>query len=490
MTQSSPASGSFVFSDHEDYARMRGLLRDAGFMDRRVLDTVGFSDLEVIKGNDHPLLLERTATGSTLHVLIRLFLMEMPVDIKVLERAIRPMTVASWAEAGLVRCQGEEVIAAVKLLPFQNLVLAFDLTSIMQTPLRKNYVMGIGSSTITLSNLTIRRHSACTLDLGCGCGVHAFLASPHSDNVVAVDINPRAVQMAKFNAKLNGITNLQCLEGDFFSPVQGRKFDLIVSNPPFVISPENRFVYRDGGMDADSVTRRIVKEAPNFLNDGGFCQILCNWAELSGEDWRKRLETWFTDTGCDAWVMRSESLTGATYASTWIRHTELFDSETDFPRRFSKWMAYYEKLGIESIGMGLITMRRAASKENWFRADDSPEKMLGPCGESVATGFELRDFLENVKDDHDLLNSALRYSPDIRLEQHFEPCEQGWRVSDTAISLKKGLAYRGNSDGRKPLYTLLPEMASMLGTDTEKIIRPVCELVRKLISQGFLLPYQ
>jgi SAM-dependent methyltransferase len=290
MTSSSPASGSFVFSDHEDYARMRGLLRDAGFMDRRVLDTVGFSDLEVIKGNDHPLLLERTATGSTLHVLIRLFLMEMPVDIKILERAIRPMTVASWTEAGLIKCQGEEVRAAVKLLPFQNLVLAFDLTSIMQTPLRKNYVMGIGSSTITLSNLTIRRHSACTLDLGCGCAVHAFLASPHSDNVVAVDINPRAAQMAKFNAKLNGITNFECVEGDFFSPVQGRKFDLIVSNPPFVISPENRFVYRDGGMNADSVTRRIVKEAPNFLNEGGFCQILCNWAELSGEDWGKTLD--------------------------------------------------------------------------------------------------------------------------------------------------------------------------------------------------------
>lgn len=165
------------------------------------------------------------------------------------------MTPDSWQQAGLVRRHGTQVSAAVKLLPFRNLILAFDLPAMLLTPLRRHYVMGIGGSTITLSQLTIRRPSRHTLDLGCGCGVHAFLAAPHSRQVAAVDLNPRAVQLAAFNARLN---NINCLEGDFFGPVGEQKFDLIISNPPFVISPETRFIYRDGGMEADSVCRGIA----------------------------------------------------------------------------------------------------------------------------------------------------------------------------------------------------------------------------------------
>lgn len=374
MKHSANTSPLFDFQDQDDFGRLRDLLTRVGYMDSSVLDTIGINDLPAIKGNNHPLLLERTNTGSLLHTLIRLFLMEMSVERSILEKAIQPMTIESWKQSGLVHCRAKEVVAAIKLLPFQNLVVAFDLTSIMQTPLRENYVMGIGSSTITLLNLTIRRQSRRTLDLGAGCGVHAFLATPHSEHTVAVDINPRAVQLAQFNAKLNAITNIECLQGDFFEPVADQKFDLVISNPPFVISPETRFIYRDGGMEADSVTRRIVREVPRFLHKGGFCQILCNWAETNGQDWQKRLENWFEGTGCDAWVMRSESLTAATYASTWIKHTEFFDQETEFAERFRKWMAYYERLGIESVGAGLITMRKAEGKANWFRADESQKK--------------------------------------------------------------------------------------------------------------------
>ncbi len=289
MTPSGKASHLFDFQDQDDYGRLRNLLSRVGYMDSSVLDSIGIRDLPAIKGNNHPLLLERTSSGSPLHTLIRLFLMEMVVEKSILEKAIKPMTVAAWQEAGLVHCLGTKIKAAIELLPFQDLVLAFDLTSIMQTPLRENYVMGIGSSTITLSNLTIRRQSRRTLDLGSGCGVHAFLAAQHSDKSVAVDINPRAVQLAKFNAKLNDIGNIECLHGDFFKPVSDQRFDLIISNPPFVISPETRFIYRDGGMEADAVTRRIVRNVSPLLHEGGYCQILCNWAELKDQDWRKKV---------------------------------------------------------------------------------------------------------------------------------------------------------------------------------------------------------
>jgi hypothetical protein len=170
------------------------------------------------------------------------------------------------------------------------------------------------------------------------------------------------------------------------------------------------------------------------LHHGGFCQILCNWAQKGGSDWQQQMEEWFVGTGCDVWVMRSESLTPAAYASKWIRHTEFNDEETEFSQRFHQWLDYYDRLGIESFGAGLITMRRSEHGANWFHADESPDRMLGPCGDYLARGFELRDFLETVKDGRALLGCRLQYSPDMRLEQQFSPSAQGWKVTGSSTT--------------------------------------------------------
>ncbi len=493
------ASQTFDFQDQEDFARLHDRLVQVGYLDPGLLEALGLKDFSGIKCDDHGVLLERINTDSALHTLVRLFLMEQTVEKTRVERALLPLTISSLVNAGLVFCRADGIRAAVKLLPFQGLALAFDLTAFMETDLRENYVMGVGASTITLSNLTIRRPSRQTLDLGAGCGVQAFLASQHSDHTIAVDINPRANQLSRFNAKLNQLPTVECLQGDFFGPVAGQTFDLVVSNPPFVISPETRFIYRDGGLEADSVTRRIVQTVPGYLNEGGYCQILCNWAQIKGRPWQDRLAEWFDKTGCDAWVMRSESLAADIYASTWIRHTEFFDREMEFKDRLHKWMAYYQNLDIESVGAGLITMRKSSARQNWFRADESPEKMVGPCGECVQKGFERKDFLETVQDDQVLLNSRLCLSPDIRLEQQFEPGDGQWKPNKTLISLARGFVYKGSTDplmanliikcnGKRLLKELLPDIAHTLGAPLEQMTPAICRLIRKFIEQGFLLP--
>lgn len=498
MTHAEENTAFFCFRDRDDFRRLRDFFNSAGYNDKGVLECLAVKDFPSIRGNDVPLLLRRTNRGTPLDTLIRLFLIEVPVDVETLKSAIRPMPLESWLEAGLVEINGKSVEAAVKILPYQNLWLAFDRTRMLQTNYQSNYVMGIGSSTLTLSNLVVRKNVGRTLDLGTGCGIQALLAARHSDHVVATDINPRAVRMAEFNARLNGLTHVECVQGDLFEPIQGQKFDLVITNPPFVISPEKRYIYRDGGMPADDICRKIVREVPHYLNEGGFCQILCNWLEKTGQDWRQRLADWFAGTGCDGWVMRSENRDAATYASTWIRHTEQ-DNPDQYARRFEKWMAYYDELGIEGISAGLITMRRSGGHANWFRADDAPEKMLGPCGEYIAQGFELRDFLENSKDNKKLLEQRLRVSPHIGLDRHFVPSDKGWLESVQSIHLTQGFAYSGNIDpyvvnfimrcnGGRRLKDLLSDMAASLGKDLAAIAPSFCDLVRGLIERGFLLP--
>lgn len=76
--------------------------------------------------------------------------------------------------------------------------------------------------------------SAEVLDMGTGSGVCAVFAARHARRVVAVDINPAAVRCARVNALLNRLEDrIEACHGDLFTPVAGRRFDLILFNPPF-----------------------------------------------------------------------------------------------------------------------------------------------------------------------------------------------------------------------------------------------------------------
>ncbi len=488
----------FRFRDPDDFSRLRERFAAVGFTDRGVAEAIGIDKVRSISGQDVPLLLRRTNRDTPLDTLVRLLLIHVPVSEDACRRAIAPLSLEDWIACGLVEREGGEVRASVQVVPFEGFYLASDLPRRVEAGLATDFVMGVGSSSLTLANLTIRRPSRRTLDLGTGCGFQALLASRHSDEVVAVDRNPRAVRLAEFNARLNGCAHIECLEGDLFEPVRGHSFDLVVTNPPFVISPESRYIYRDSGMRGDEISRTIVREVGSLLAEGGFCQILCNWAHRRGEDWRQRLAQWVEGTGCDAWVIRSDTLDAAGYAAKWIRHTER-DAPDVFAERFRQWTDYYDQCGIEAISGGLITLRRRRAAAHWFRADDAPERMLGPAGESVARGFELHDFLEAYPDDSSLAQAVLRRSPDVRLHQRLEPCDEGWSLAEVEMRLERGLAYSGSvdlyiahlaarCDGRRRLGELLDELAQAAGEDPATLAPACLAVVRRLVERGFLLP--
>lgn len=489
-------SALFTFRDPDDFRRLREALDRAGYRDKGVLGALGISEMGAIKGTDEGILLRRTRGGSPLETLIRLFLIEAPVDEGALQRAVHPLRVESVAEAGLVETRGGEAVAAVKLIPVGTLWIVFDSLKRLREG-SADFVMGVGTSTMTLANLTVRRQAGATLDLGSGCGLHALLASPHSGRVAAVDRNPRAVGMAAFNARLNGLSNIECLEGDLFGPVGGRAFDLVVSNPPFVISPGQRYVYRDSGMRGDEICRKIVREVPRFLNNGGYCQMICNWVENRSEEWTETLRSWFEGTGCDVWVMRSHKGDAETYATVWIRGTELRNT-ADFAAEFDRWVTYYEEQGIEGMGMGVIAMRRREGASNWFMAEDGPDRMLGACGEAVLRGFSAMDFLETVRDDGALLGARLRAAPDMTLQRTYEPTPEGWSETDVEIRCRQGFVYPGKidryvadlitaCDGRRSLGEVLAPLTAAVANRSE-ILSASCRIVRRLVEKGFLRP--
>ena len=119
----------------------------------------------------------------------------------------------------------------------------------------------IGPS-VTLADLTVRRPVRTALDVGTGCGIQALLAARHAEHIVA-DRRERArarVRGPERRSQRGGQHRVP-RPGSFFEPVEGELFGLVVCNPPYVISPESAYLFRDSGLGRDRVSERLVGRA-------------------------------------------------------------------------------------------------------------------------------------------------------------------------------------------------------------------------------------
>jgi SAM-dependent methyltransferase len=266
--------------------------------------------------------------------------------------------------------------------------------------------------------LTIRRPVESALDLGCGCGLQSLLAARHSEMVTATDINPRAVDMTRLNAQINGLFNIEVLEGSYFEPVKGRLFDLILANPPYVISPENKLIYRD--TTGDAYLHQLIREIPAFLTEGGYAQLLSNWIHGKDEPWWQPLETTLDGLGMDAWLIRNGSLGPEVYADLWLGQDNLPKKDKRKHERTKKaWLEWYREQGIEQIALGGIILRRRTSEQNWVCSASVTKSLLeSPAGEQIARLFEAQDFLSELTNNEELLETAL-----IPLDMDIQPGE-------------------------------------------------------------------
>jgi len=481
--------------DAAQYARIRDVLARAGYTDEGVVKVLGVDSLSRLRDRRLPALLQRTGGGTPLDTLVRLFILDQPVAHAAAARAIAPMTVDEWAAMLLVERDGEVVRPCVQLRCYQGMVLAYDFLRRGKGGVRRDYVMSVSPSTLVLLGMTVRRQNRAALDLGSGCGIQAFVAAAHSDRVVGVDTNPRAIAIARFNAGLNAIDNVEFREGSMFAPVAGERFDLIVSNPPFIISPDNRHLFLNSGEDDDAICRKLAQSAPGYLAEGGYCIFNANWAIVDGEDWHARLAGWFAGTGCDAFVVGQGIVETAEYAASLI---EVGDDTPEYLRLFDEWMAYYRARRIVAVGRGVIVMQRTSAHRNWFEADVGPVEFAFPSGEDVRRLIEARTYLHSLGEDG-LLDARLRVSDNVRLEQTLKRSDVGWLPVSGLLRRVDGLAYSGSIDattaalvakydGQRPVRAHLDDLAAALDAPLHAVTPGALAIIRRLVEQGFLLP--
>jgi methylase of polypeptide subunit release factors len=201
-------------------------------------------------------------------------------------------------QLGLATEDGPLLVPRARIVPTEGVYLAFDTFSDGEND-PPGWVASF-TRRLLARFAHARRQVARALDIGTGNGVHALLAAGHAGEVIATDINPRALAFTQISAALNDIDNVETRLGSLFEPVVGETFGLITCNAPYVISPKARWQYRDAGFPGDEFSRLVVTSAAAHLEDVGFDQELVSWLAASEDEPDEHVHEWLDGNGCDA----------------------------------------------------------------------------------------------------------------------------------------------------------------------------------------------
>jgi methylase of polypeptide subunit release factors len=420
--------------------------------------------------------------------MIRLFLLQKSVPESLVRKAFPGVDLVA---AGIVEVSGGEARALLDIRPFaedgREWWVVADLTPGLdgrREVMRSDYVLGIAPASLSLVQLTVPIKVERALDIGTGCGVQSLHLAARANQLTATDVNPRALRFARWTAALNGI-ELDVRDGSLYDPVRGERFDLIVSNPPYVISPPGGdLTYRETEFTGDGVVEQLVRQAPEHLTDGGWCQLLANWTCVRGEDWQERIAGWTADRS--AWAVQREQLDTTEYVELWLRDAGLHGT-AEYTSRYDDWMRYLDDHNVEAIGMGWITLHNV---EGTLDAEAWPYEIERPIGPHVLHRFERKEGLPT-----DLTALHLRIADDVIQETTGQPGaedpativlrrQRGMRRAEQVDTVLAGFV--GACDGDLSTGQILAALADLMDRPVVDVLSEYLPQVRNLVVEGFL----
>ena len=484
--------------------RLQGALDAAGYTYDGVAGLLGPTAHAALSRNETTPGLRATRGGSALETLTRLWPLQGAVDLDAAEAAL-PGLVDPLCVAGLLERSVASVRARVDVRPYadehRTWWVVSDLTPGLDAAANRvaaDHVLGVSAASTSLAQLTVRRATGRALDLGTGCGVQSLHLAGHVETVVATDVNPRALAMARLTAALNAV-RLEVRAGSLFEPVRRERFDLVVTNPPFVVSPGTGelLTYRDSGLPGDEVVRRVVTGAPRHLAPGGVAHVLANWVHVEGEPWQDRVTAWLPREGaperCDAWVVQREVADPAQYVELWLRDAG-HDRSPDYTRRYDAWVGWFEQQRVTGVGFGWVTLRRTDRDVPTVRVEEWPYEVEQPLGPEVDAWLRRTDLLAGLDDDA-LLAGHWRVRADVRQETVGAPGaadpevvvlrqQRGLRRARRVDTAEAGLV--GACDGELSAARIIDAVAELLSQDAVTLRRRLTLTLRELVAEGFL----
>lgn len=453
------------------------------------------------RGLREPILRALGARADVLPTLGRLWVLGMPQPVDAVEAALPRLGTGGAVAVGLARVDGGMVHPEALIRP-QSFVdadgvgewwIASDLDEIaLGDALPADHVLGVGGASRTLAELVIPVPVERALDLGTGCGIQALLVSRHAGRVVATDISARALAYAEVNAQLNGVHNIEFRRGSLFEPVAGESFDLIVSNPPFVITPRAggvpAYEYRDGGLVGDALVEEFLRRVPTHLAPGGIAQLLGNWESRAGASGLDRVRSWVGDE-LDAWVIQREELTPLSYAELWIRDGGTLPRDAAFTRLLAAWLDDFAERGVTAVGFGYIVLRRGASRPP-LRRFETLAQPVSNLGLALGAGLAAHDSLAAG------IPKRLLVAPDVTEARHLMPGEDDPSVIELrqgggfgrTVGVDSALAgFVGACDGELTVSQIVGALADLFDVPLADLWAQLEPRIRQLVLDGFLL---
>ncbi|HJV97635.1 MAG TPA: methyltransferase [Arthrobacter sp.] len=477
--------------------------------------------------------------GSTaaLAAVVRLWLLAEPQARETLDAALPGIRADGLAELGLVEPVPGTVLVQAKadLRPYgwdgtegedadgsggAELWVASDLAAHQQAGvLRHDHVLGIGQASTTLVQTTVRRHVAKALDLGTGCGIQSFHLLHHAEHVTATDISERALAFTRFNLLLNAEAlhidpghledRVSLRLGSLLEPVAGEEFELVVSNPPFVITPRTlgedasgQFTYRDGGLPGDDIVASLVGALPSVLAPAGTAQLLGNWEVTAGTSWPERPQNW-AGSDVDAWFIQREQVGPEQYAETWLQDASESRDRQHYQDAYAAYLDDFASRDVEGIGFGMVYLRRpaAGARPVIRRFEEITYPIEQPIGPHLGAAVERSDWLaaNSLEDAH------LLVADDVTEERHQRPgaehpgvilLRQGAGLRRTNLLSTELAGFVSACDGDLTVGQIAGALEALLGgslagedgfdggTFRSGLLADVANLVR----DGFLLP--
>ena len=477
---------------------MRGVLREANYSADGLVAAFGHAEPPSPHLRTLPWLLDRTGEESQFHTLVRLFFMNVAVPRETLERTLPAWFADLCRDHGMVSEDAGETRATMLINAEREFLIASDPYRRMLSPERLDHVLTVNPTSVHLAQFALRTPVATTLDLAAGGGIQALFAADSSTEVLATDLNERAVAYARFNARLNGLENIRCVVGDGFAAAEGRTFDRILCNPPFVLAPALEYLYRDSGMELDLFCQGLVAEAPAHLNEGGCFQMIFEWVQREDDpDWQTPLRTWFDGSGCDVWVIKEYTDSPEDYTQLRLREV-IADGPDAEAELFLRWVESLRQRRVKTINGGLVLMRRR-SGPTWTRFEALTEPTDGPFNAAVAGALVRFDFLAAHESDDSLLAARLRLSPEARVDQRYAVSDRDWRSERIRLRLMAGVPrsvklaadmanFLAQLDGSRTLGEAAEALAKETGNDPAHVRGEVVRVVRDFMELGFILP--
>lgn len=404
-------------------------------------------------------------------------------------RALAPAAAGSLARAGLLERRRAAWRSRLTVGGHGDVFVVGDLERRGQ---RRDRVDGYTSAADLARRLAVPVGGGRLLDLGTGSGIHALLAARAGATAVGADLNARALRLAALSAELSGIEGVQWLQGSWYEPVAGQRFDRIVCVAPYVVSPDSEFTFRDGAPGEEHPVRTVAAGAPAHLERGGCALVMCCWGHGADEDWQRTPMRWLAPRGADVLLVRLSHADPAHYALEWNRPPMRTLGPAEHDRVMARWLAHYAREGFERISFGaLYVRRRAAGGSGVGRLALDARGVPGErSGEQAGRALANLELLAAHRDDGALLALRLAIPEGQRVEQRLQYDGDRYRLRRAAVGQADGLDVRVTVtaqvletiyrlDGRRTLADALGD-AGRAGTTA------VISAARELLGAGLL----